>query len=401
MSAFAFAVRGLVRQPGRALLGVIGIAASGALLLDMLMLSRGLVVSMDRLLESTGFDVRVTATAALPPAGPRIAGADALAASIRALPQVEDVVPIRLEQGSLEMNGRRVQPITLLGAHIAGRRPWTLLAGTDLDAGSAGRGAEPLLVVNRTLWDELRLSRGARVVMRGDCRGGASAPPVAFQVTGVAEFPFDEASENTAVATLGDVARACGDSSGEADLLMIVSDTRHGPDAAAHAVRRARPDLTAVTNEELVDRFQQVEFSYFRQISVVLASITLFFGALLIAVLLSVSTNQRLGEIAVLRALGFSTRRMAADVLWRSAILVGVGGVAAMPLGVALAVWLEQLLKAMPGIPANVHFFVYEQRTFLTHVGLLALTTLAAAAYPIRLVVRLPIAATLRNEVIG
>ena len=88
------------------------------------------------------------------------------------------------------------------------------------------------------------------------------------------------------------------------------------------AIRRIRPDLAAITNEELVARFQQVEFSSLRQISFVLATITMFFGLLLITVLLSVSTNQRLGEIAALRALGFSRRRMVSDVLWRSALLV-------------------------------------------------------------------------------
>ena len=61
--------------------------------------------------------------------------------------------------------------------------------------------------------------------------------------------------------------------------------------------------------------FQQAGFTYFRQISAVLTTITLFFGFLLITVLLTVSVNQRLGEIAALRALGFSRARVVADVL--------------------------------------------------------------------------------------
>ena len=46
MNALTFAWRNLVRQPARALLGVMGIAAVGALLFDMLLLSNGLVLSM-------------------------------------------------------------------------------------------------------------------------------------------------------------------------------------------------------------------------------------------------------------------------------------------------------------------------------------------------------------------
>jgi putative ABC transport system permease protein len=227
-------------------------------------------------------------------------------------------------------------------------------------------------------------------------------PPTIFRVGGIADFPFDEVSQLTAVTSLRDFAQTCGDTAqDEADLLMIASRAAYGPDEAARAIRIIRPDLKAVTNEELVARFQQVEFSYFRQISFVLASITMFFGLLLITVLLSVSTNQRLGEIAALRALGFSRNRMVADVLLRSAILVGTGGFLALPLGLGLAMWLDDLLRTMPGIPMNLHFFVFEPRALMLHVALLAITTAVAAIYPMRMVARLPIAATLRNEVVG
>jgi hypothetical protein len=55
----------------------------------------------------------------------------------------------------------------------------------------------------------------------------------------------------------------------------------------------------------------------------------------------------------------------------------------------------------MPGIPANVSFFVLEARALAAYALLLAATTMVAAAYPIRIIVRLPIAGTLRNEVVG
>jgi ABC-type lipoprotein release transport system permease subunit len=223
-----------------------------------------------------------------------------------------------------------------------------------------------------------------------------------FQVLGIAEFPFDQASQLTAITTLQDFALTCGEPEpDEADMLMVASRPPYGPAAAVESVRRIHPDLTAVTNDELVARFQQMEFSYFRQISFVLATITMFFGLLLITVLLSVSTNQRLGEIAALRALGFSRSRMVTDVLWRSALLVGAGGLAALPLGLALSIWLDALLQTMPGIPANLRFFVFEPRVLILYVALLAVTMAVAAIHPMRTVARLPISSTLRAEVIG
>jgi ABC-type lipoprotein release transport system permease subunit len=258
------------------------------------------------------------------------------------------------------------------------------------------------MLINRNLARRLSLTPGARVTVRGACTDNSSVPPVVFQVDGIAEFPFDQASQLTAVTNLRSFARACGDvAQDEADILMIASRTGTDPAVAVEAIRRVRPDLSAVTNEQLVARFSQVEFSYFRQISFVLATITMFFGLLLITVLLSVSTNQRLGEIAALRALGFSRKRLVSDVLWRSALLVGTGGLVALPLGLGLSVWLDELLQTMPGIPANLRFFVFESRALFVYLALMTVTTVAAAIYPIRTVGRLPISATLRSEVIG
>ena len=95
MRALVFAVRSLVRQPGRTALGIIGIAAVGALLFDMLLLSRGLVVSFRDLLDSVGFDVRVTATDSPLPGGIRLTNATGAAAQIARLPGVAEAVPMR------------------------------------------------------------------------------------------------------------------------------------------------------------------------------------------------------------------------------------------------------------------------------------------------------------------
>ena len=51
--------------------------------------------------------------------------------------------------------------------------------------------------------------------------------------------------------------------------------------------------------------------------------------------------------------------------------------------------------------PADLHFFVFEPRALVLHVVLLAAAAVAAAAYPMRIVAVLPIAATLRREVVS
>jgi len=396
MRAPALAWRGLVRQPGRSLLGVVGIAAVGALLFDMLLLSRGLVLSFEDLLDAVGFDVRVLATDALPMAGPRIGDAAATTAAIAELPEVAQVAPLRVATGEVETPGGAALGLTLMGLGADARNVWRVTEGDPLPA------ADGSIVINRNLADALRLKPGGRLEVRGDCLAGASAlPPLALRVAGIVDFAFDTRLQRTAALSLADFLRACGAADENAvDMLLVGAAPGVDPEAVVAAIRRLRPDLHPFSNRQLVRRFHANDFSYFRQISFVLATVTLLFAFLLITSLLTVSVNQRFAEVAALRALGFTRARIVADLLLQSALLVGCGGSLALPLGGSLALWLDGILRSMRHVPLHLHFFVFEFRAVLLYVGLLSLVGLAAALYPVWVAARLPIAATLREEIV-
>jgi len=394
MNALACAWRSLVRQPARATLGILGVAAVGALLFDMLLLSQGLVLSMRDLLDGLGFDVRVTSTDQVPGRGPDIADAAAAVASIATLPSVRSVITIRTEDADIRRGDGPPIRASFLGVGGGPRRPWTVVRGADVTG-------EHELVINEYAAQVLGAEPGASVTLRARCSRAAGAPPpLDFRVTGIAEFPFDATGESGAGTTAANLAEACGaPDASAADFLMVTSTGN--PAGAAADIATLRPDLLASTNEQAIGQLQQRGFTYFRQISSVLTTITVSFALLLITVLLTVSVNQRLGEVAALRALGFSQGRVVLDVLCESALIVGIGGALSLPLGALLAVWLDGILKGMPGIPVNLHFFVFEPQALWLHAGLLAATALIAALYPMRIVARLPIAATLRDEVIS
>ncbi|HVH29131.1 MAG TPA: FtsX-like permease family protein [Vicinamibacterales bacterium] len=394
-----------VRQPGRTSLGVLGVAAVGALLFDMLLLSRGLVVSFRDLLDRAGFDVRVLATDAAPLAGPRILDSGTVLATIGALPEVEAVVPISIRSveitsGNAVSPTDRLERVQFIGADPQARPMWTLVEGRDL---STSAGTSRPLLVNRTTAARLQASPGSELSLRGRCGSTSSVlPPLAFTIVGIVEFPFDDADAETVAGQLLDLERLCADDQARGvDMLLVRSKPGEGAERAASAIQTANLGLHVVTNEELVERFSRVEFSYFRQISFVLATVTLFFGFLLIAVLLTASVNQRLGEIAALRAMGLSRWRVVAGVLCESVMMVGAGAILAIPVGAGLSVWLDAILRALPGIPTDVHFFVFETRALFVYGSLLAAASIGAALYPMRIVAVLPIAATLRREVIG
>jgi putative ABC transport system permease protein len=400
--AFAFAWRSLARQPARASLGVLGVAAVGALLFDMLLLSNGLVTSMRDLLERSGFDIRVTATDNLPGEGPRLSDAAATARAIAVLPSVSAALTVRFADARLEKpapsgvegpGGMGIQS-SLQGVGASPAHPWTILRGRDLQAG-------PELLINTNAARRLGVEPGAVLTLRASCTNDREAlPPQQFRVAGVAEFPFDTPDAATAATTAAALDEACGGEGGDqANLIMVTA--KDDPDTTAAEISQLRPDLRAFTNDESVGRLEQGGFTYFRQISTVLTTVTISFALLLITVLLTVSVNQRLGEIAALRALGFSRGRVVSDVLAESVLIVGIGGLLSLPLGIALAEALDRILKRMPQIPDSLHFFVFEPRALGIHAALLAATALLAAIYPMRIVATLPIAATLRNEIIS
>ncbi|HEV8631151.1 MAG TPA: FtsX-like permease family protein [Thermoanaerobaculia bacterium] len=398
MRAWAFALRSLLRQPARSGLGILGVTAVGTLLFDMLLLSRGLEVSFRHLLDATGFDVRVMA-AELPFAGPRLTRATATAAAIARLPEVAAAVPIAVQRATARTGAGASTPLFLLGAGIGAPRPWVVAEGGDLPAEA---GNPPAVMVNRRLAGSLHVRPGDVLMLSGPCGAEPSAlPAVPFRIAGVAEFPFEEASQANAGMRLADLRRVCGKDADEADLLLVQSRDGVAASQTVQAIHAAQPELYAFSNAELVAQFEQAGFSYFRQISVVLATVTLFFGFLLITALLTVSVNQRFGEIAAVRALGFSRRRVVADVFCQSAVLVGTGGLLALPAGFALARWLDAILRSLPEIPARLHFFVFQPRALVLHLALMVVTAVLAALYPMRLVARLPIAATLREEVVS
>jgi putative ABC transport system permease protein len=394
MRPVAFAWRRLSAQPARTALGILGVAAIGALLLDMLLLARGLERSFTDLLESTGYDVRVTATAALPTFGPPLEDTNALVETVRRLPEIQLVAPIHVAE--LRPVAAPDLRITGLGTGADANASWRILRGRGLSA--AAETAE--VVVDVDLAQRLALAPGAGLsLVLGTA--GSVLPPVELTVVGIVEFPFETADEMTVATSLGVMARLLGTERVDADILLVAAQPSAGSQAAAAAIRRVRPDLHTVTNEELISRLRRADFAYFRQVSAVLSTLTLGFTVLLLATLLTVAVNQRFAEIAALRALGFSRRRVVADLVCESMLLAGAGAAAAVPLGLGLARVLDAILRSMPTIPERVHFFVAEPRAFVLHAALLGAAALAAAAYPMFLAARLPIAATLRREFVS
>ena len=400
MTSMALAWRTVTAERARAVLALIGVTVIGALLFDMLLLSRGLLVSFRDLLDSTGYDVRVTATDSVMFRAP-IRHASDLARDIAGLPEVKDAAIVRRELASLQVVDKH-RDVTVLSVSLgAERQAWRIVSGMGFSPEE--RLDEPPLIVSRRLAESLSLSPGSSVKLRisppGESRLYRPWRCASWESPSLRSRPeriFQSRSR-----------RRGSIEPGRPEVMMRRMSywSRRDPRSIRpRSLQRSgsgAPTCRPFRTNRSSGNWSANGFAYFRQISYVLSSITLGFAFLLVATLLTVSVNQRLGQVAALRALGLPRRRIAATLLWETFWLVGVGGLLSVPVGWMLAAQLDRILRQMPGIPDRVHFFVFEPSAVFVHLALLAMTGAVAAVYPIWIATRLPIAATLRLETIS
>jgi putative ABC transport system permease protein len=398
MTAFELAWRTAKRYRARAVLAVVGVAVIGALNFDMLLLAHGLLLSFADLINSTGYNIRIVGSAGLPLARLPVERAGKLVEQIRELPQVASVAMMRTEPAATAQPDRPPLGLELIGTtDFDGEGIWKLIEGAGLK--SVGRP----IVISKALASRLSLTVGSTLRIRVRMAGEMSAlPAMAFRVVGVGDFPFEALDSHMAATTMDAFTAAHGGVIGDqADMVLASAAPSVTPEAAVRAISALRPDLRVFSNEQVIANFSRNNFAYFRQMSIVLSSTTAVFSFLLVATLLTVSVNQRLGEVAALRALGIGRRRIAATLIWEAALLVGIGGLLALPAGQLLAGVLDRILRRMPNLPEGLHFFVFEPQALVLHASLLVATAAVAAIYPVWLVTTLPIAQTLRQEVVS
>ena len=132
-----------------------------------------------------------------------------------------------------------------------------------------------------------------------------------------------------------------------------------------------------------------------------LGAVSLVVGFLLVTTLVTVSVNERLGEIAVLRAIGVSRPRVVLQILLEGSAIMLVGAALGLALGLVTARYLNRILASFPGLPERIDFFLFQPGAAWTSLGLLAVAGILAGVYPSWRGASLPVAETLRREAVG
>jgi putative ABC transport system permease protein len=217
-------------------------------------------------------------------------------------------------------------------------------------------------------------------------------------VRGIVRWVYDYRGQPSVGTVLPVMQSLAGQRIGDhVSLLMVKVREDTAAALVAARLRTAFPQLEVNSVADLVRHFKQ-RLVYFRQLSYILASMSLVVTVLLIGTLLTITVNERLGEIATLRAIGISRATVVREILLEGAVLTLLGSSLGIVLGLLTARYLDSILTSFPGLPAAFSFFVPRGDSLTTAALVLLLTGVLAALYPAWLAARAPIAATLRTE---
>ena len=396
MTGLGWGLRSLGRHPLRTGLSLAGIAVAAAMLLDMVMLSGGIDKSFSDMLLQRGYQIRITPKGTLPfDTEASLSGATSLVRSLRSDPEIATAGAIlgtavyaRTPDSLVTLFGYGVQPES--------QGVYRVTAGADLAPGDTTG-----LLVSRPAAAILGGARvGDTVVLAGrlDPQIAAAGEDRALVVRGMVEWLYDyrgQASVGAALPVMQRLARQPTPDPASLVLVQARSDSMVEPLVAR--LRARHPTLEVNSVVELVAQARR-RLAYFTQLSHVLGAMSLVVTVLLIGTLLTITVNERLGEIATLRAIGIGRTTVVRQVLAEGIALTVIGSALGVLLGLATARYLDVILTSFPGLPAAFSFFVPRADTLTQAAIVLLVTGSLAGLYPAWLAARAPIAATLRAE---
>jgi putative ABC transport system permease protein len=390
------AVASLLRYRTRTILAVLGVAVAAAMLLDMVMLSSGMRESFRTLLESRGFSIRLSPRGTLPfDTDATVADASRIVATLSRHPDIAVVSPV-LGATVHVVDGARPAPAFALGVNAAVQGDYRLERGRDALTRDA-------FVAN----EEFMQRTGARV---GDTVVLATAYSPQLRayggerrlvLAGQARFVYLSRGQAAVAMPLATLQMMGGpERRDRASLFMVAVRSGAAADSVQRWIERAVPRVDAISTREALARVDE-RLAYFRQMALILGAVSLLVGFLLVTTLVTVSVNQRIGEIAVQRAIGVSRAHVVQQIVIESLVISLSGAGIGLALGLITARWLNAILASFPGLPTAIDFFLFQPRAAWTALGLLIASGIVAGVYPSLRAASLPIAHTLREEAVA
>ena len=386
----------LLRHRARTALAIVGVAVSAAMLLDMVMLSSGMRVSFGSLLQKQGFQLRLAPKGTLPfDTEATIKDGDSLVAGLRARPEIRAVSPVLGGQLHL-VSPKGVVASSALGVVPAVEGDYELVEGRQPAAPDEMVANDAILsAAGLALGDTIHAGSGYDSQLRalnGERR---------LHIVGRVRFVYMAREQKGAALPIETFRAMQGDdAAGRISLAMVRLADGADIDSARATIERLFPRVNVISIAEALKQVDERR-SYFTQLAVILGAVSLVVGFLLVTTLVTVSVNERIGEIAVMRAIGVHRWRIVAQIVLEAAAMMIVASPLGLVLGLVTARYLNSILANFPGMPERIDFFLFQPSAAWTSLGLLALAGVLAGVYPSWRSASLPIAMTLRREAVG
>jgi putative ABC transport system permease protein len=391
----ALAQASLIRHRARTVLAVLGVAVAAAMLLDMVMLATGMRESFRELLLSRGFEIRLAPKGTLPfDTDATIPGVGAITATLRANPDIREISPV-LGASIHILAGNRDVSGSALGIDPSVQGDYELLSGRDVTTPDA-------IVANDHLLSQL----GARVGDTLSVAAGYDPQTRTYSgqrklvVTGRARFIYGAADQSSSAMRRETLEAMGGQARDRASLFMVRVRKGANAEQVRDWIDKQLPNVTAISIATAIAQVDE-RLSYFRQLALILGAVSLFVGFLLVTTLVTVSVNERAGEIAVMRAIGVSRSHVVEQIVLEGVAISFAGAVLGLALGLITARYLNTILSAFPGLPMAIDFFLFQPKAAWSALGLLIASGIGAGIYPAWRAASLPIAESLRREAIA
>jgi putative ABC transport system permease protein len=362
----------------------------------MVMLATGMRESFRELLLSRGFEIRLAPKGTLPfDTDATIPGVNAIVGVLRRNPDIREISPvlgasIHISAGNRDVSG------SALGIDPSVQGDYELLSGRDPATPDA-------IVVNDYLLRQLgaRIGDTLSVATGYDPQTRTYYGQRKLMITGRAKFIYG-ATEQSAAAMRRETLESMSGAARYDRASLFMVRVRQGANAeqVRDWIETQLPNVTAISIATAIAQVDE-RLSYFRQLAIILGAVSLFVGFLLVTTLVTVSVNERAGEIAVMRAIGVSKAHVVQQIVLEGVAISIAGAVLGLGLGLVTARYLNTILSAFPGLPMAIDFFLFQPRAAWSALSLLIASGIAAGIYPAWRAASLPIAESLRREAIA
>ncbi len=398
----ALAQASLIRHRARTALAVLGVAIAAAMLLDMVMLATGMRESFRELLLSRGFQLRLAPKGTLPfDTDATIPGVSAIIDTLRTNPAISDISPVLGASIHFVGSGRDVSG-SAIGIDPAVQGDYELVSGRDLASTDD-------IVVNDFMWRQLGAHLGdtLTVALGYDPQTRTYSGQRRLVLVGTVRFIYG-ANDQPGAALRREALEGMGGGGASAGRVLrdraslFMVRVHNGADAeqVRNWIEAKIPTVSAISIATAIAQVDE-RLSYFRQLALILGAVSLFVGFLLVTTLVTVSVNERAGEIAVMRAIGISRSHVIQQIVIEGVAITVLGAVLGLGLGLVTARYLNTILSAFPGLPMAIDFFLFQPRAAWSALGLLVVSGIGAGIYPAWRAASLPIAESLRREAIA